>query len=162
MGTTPYSFMKSCRLFAAIRALAVFIQRRTTFRAKAGFGAGRCFGFDRGADRLGCRLCRSSFSTTGFAGAFFTGASEAVSVGTVFLTGAVFTGVSVSAFHRRCFRSRFCCGLCCRSRFSAAGFVAGAAFFTAGLAGAGVGEGFFGSRLINSGSAVFGFLSTVF
>ena len=61
MGTTPYSFMKSCRLFAAIRALAVFIQRRTTFRAKAGFGAGRCFGFDRGADRLGCRLCRSSF-----------------------------------------------------------------------------------------------------
>lgn len=104
----------------------------------------------------------AAFSTTGFAGAFFTGASEAVSVGTVFLTGAVFTGVSVSAFTGAAFGAGFAAGFAAGAIFSAAGFVAGATFFTVGFAGAGVGAGFFGSRLINSGSAVFGFLSTVF
>ena len=64
----------------------------------------------------------AAFSTTGFAGAFFTGASEAVSVGTVFLTGAVFTGVSVSAFTGAAFGAGF-----------AAGFAAGAIFSAAGL-----------------------------
>ena len=115
----------------------------------------------------------AAFSTTGFAGAFFTGASEAVSVGTVFLTGAVFTGVSVSAFTGAAFGAGFAAGFAAGAVFSAAGFAAGvvfsaagfaagAAFFTAGLAGAGVGEGFFGSRLTNSGSLPFPLLSAVF
>ena len=116
----------------------------------------------------------AAFSTTGFAGAFFTGASEAVSVGTVFLTGAVFTGVSVSAFTDAAFGAGLgaagfaagavfsAAGYAAGVVFSAAGFAAGAAFFTAGLAGAGVGEGFFGSRLTNSGSLPFPLLSAVF
>ena len=116
----------------------------------------------------------AAFSTTGFAGAFFTGASEAVSVGTVFLTGAVFTGVSVSAFTGAAFGAGLgaagfaagavfsAAGFAAGVGFYAAGFAAGAAFFTAGLAGAGVGEGFFGSRLTNSGSLPFPLLSAVF
>ena len=116
----------------------------------------------------------AAFSTTGFAGAFFTGASEAVSVETVFLTGAVFTGVSVSAFTDAAFGAGLgaagfaagavfsAAGYAAGVVFSAAGFAAGAAFFTAGLAGAGVGEGFFGSRLTNSGSLPFPLLSAVF
>ena len=116
----------------------------------------------------------AAFSTTGFAGAFFTGASEAVSVGTVFLTGAVFTGVSVSAFTDAAFGAGlgaagfaagavfYAAGFATGAVFSAAGFAAGAAFFTDGLAGAGVGEGFFGSRITNSGSLPFPLLSAVF
>ena len=139
---------------------------------EAGFaGASVLTGVLTGSDAVSAG---AAFSTTGFAGAFFTGASEAVSVGTVFLTGAVFTVVSVSAFTDAAFGAGLgaagfaagavfsAAGFATGAVFSAAGFAAGAAFFTAGFAGAGVGAGFFGSRLINSGSAVFGFLSTVF
>ena len=133
MGTTPYSFMKSCRLFAAIRALAVFIQRRTTFRAKAGFGAGRCFrsgfdfrsrfcrsfGFDRGADRLGCRLCRSSFLNDRFCRRFLHRSLRSRLCRNRFLNRGCFYRSLCFCFHRRCFRSRFGrCGLCCWGRFS--------------------------------------------
>lgn len=106
-------------------------------------------------------------------GAFFTGASEAVSVGTVFLTGAVFTGVSVSAFTDAAFGAGLgaagfaagavfsAAGFAAGVVFSAAGFAAGAAFFTAGLAGAGVGEGF-SAHGLQTPIAAFPLLSAVF
>lgn len=135
------------------RALGLAGAFGTGLISEAGFaGASVLTGALTGSDAVSAG---AAFSTTGFAGAFFTGASEAVSVGTVFLTGAVFTGVSVSAFTGAAFGAGFAAGFAAGAVFSAAGFVAGAAFFTAGFAGAGVGAGFFGSRLINSGSICF-------
>ena len=154
------------------RALGLAGASGTGLISEAGFaGASVLTGALTGSDAVSAG---AAFSTTGFAGAFFTGASEAVSVGTVFLTGAVFTGVSVSAFTDAAFGAGLgaagfaagavfsAAGFAAGVVFSAAGFAAGTAFFTAGLAGAGVGEGFFGSRLTNSGSLPFPLLSAVF
>ena len=175
MGTTPYSFMKSCRLFAAIRALAVFIQRRTTFRAKAGFGAGRCFGFDRGADRLGCRLCRSSFLNDRFCRRFLHRRLRSRLCRNRFLNRGCFYRSLCLCFHRCCFRSRFgrcrlCCwgrffcrGLCCRSRFLCRRFCRRGSLLYCRLCRSRRRCGLFRLTAYKFRiTAVFGFLSTVF